>query len=166
MLAGDWANMSQAVWRSPLLSLLPARLSETDQTTLFGTGARFKRDLLAYLDFYGRRKTGSLVDQLQKFDFQAIRAVLIASVPSRERHSRTGSSISTLWGWPALKDALRQVPLRDREKSKGPHVVVQVWFPIHSQDTLFKIVFSGDSHLVLVNYMLLLTLIEEVVSHT
>lgn len=126
MLAGDWANMSQAVWRSPLLSLSSRRDSEPEQVALFGTGARFKRDLLAYLDFYGRRRTGSLVDQLRKFDFQAIRAALVASVPSKERLSQADSSRSTLWGWPSLKDALRRVPLRDGEKSKPPHVVIQV----------------------------------------
>lgn len=128
MLAGDWTNMSQAVWRSPLLSLSPIRdNSETAQAASFGTGARFKRDLLAYLEFYGNKKTGSLVDQLRKFDFQAIRAALIASVPSKERISRADSSRSTLWGWPALKDILRQVPLRIREKNQCPHVVIQVW---------------------------------------
>ncbi|KAE8549968.1 hypothetical protein EYB25_008493 [Talaromyces marneffei] len=127
MLAGDWTNMSQAVWRSPLLSLSPIRdNSETAQAASFGTGARFKRDLLAYLEFYGNKKTGSLVDQLRKFDFQAIRAALIASVPSKERISRADSSRSTLWGWPALKDTLRQVPLRIREKNQCPHVVIQI----------------------------------------
>lgn len=126
MLAGDWANMSQAIWRSPLLPLSHTGNSETDQAALFGTGARFKRDLLAYFNFYGRRKTGSLVDQLQKFDFRAIRAALIASVPSKERLNRAGSSRSTLWGWPALKDALYQVPLNDHEQTKSPHVVIQV----------------------------------------
>lgn len=126
MLAGDWANMSQGVWRSPLLPLSPTEGSESDQAAFFGTGARFKRDLLAYLDFYGRRKTGSLVDQLRKFDFQAIRAALIASVPSKERPNRADSSKSTLWGWPALKDALRQVPLNENERTRSPHVVIQV----------------------------------------
>ncbi|GAM37041.1 hypothetical protein TCE0_022r06616 [Talaromyces pinophilus] len=126
MLAGDWANMSQAVWRSPLLPLSPIGDSETDQAALFGTGTRFKRDLLAYLKFYGRRKTGSLVDQLQKADFHAIRAVLIASVPSKERLNRADSSRSTLWGWPALKDALRQVPLKENKRTRSPHVVIQV----------------------------------------
>jgi tyrosyl-DNA phosphodiesterase 1 len=127
MLAGDWANMSQAVWRSPLLPLSPTRDSPgSKQAALFGTGARFKRDLLAYLDFYGRRKTGLLVDQLRKFDFQAIRAALIASVPSKERLNRADSSKSTLWGWPALKDALRQVPLNENERTRNPHVVIQV----------------------------------------
>lgn len=126
MLAGDWANMSQAVWRSPLLPLFPAGNSETDQTTLFGTGARFKRDLLAYLDFYGRRKTGSLVDQLRKFDFRAIRAALVASVPSKERLNSADSSRSTLWGWPALRDTLRQVPLDENERIRSPHLVIQV----------------------------------------
>lgn len=126
MLAGDWANMSQAVWRSPLLPLSFTQGPESGEASLFGTGARFKRDLLAYLDFYGRRKTGSLVDQLRKFDFQAVRAVLIASVPSKERLNRADSSKTTLWGWPALKDALCQAQLKDNERSSSPHIVIQV----------------------------------------
>ncbi|EED20610.1 tyrosyl-DNA phosphodiesterase, putative [Talaromyces stipitatus ATCC 10500] len=127
MLAGDWTNMSQALWRSPLLPLSSTPYNPaTEEAAVFGTGARFKRDLLAYLEFYGRRKTGSLVDQLRKFDFYAIRAVLVASVPSKERLSRMNSSQSTLWGWPALKDALRQISLSDNEHIEDPHVVIQV----------------------------------------
>ncbi|OKL57096.1 hypothetical protein UA08_07558 [Talaromyces atroroseus] len=126
ILAGDWANMSQAVWRSPLLPLALTQHDLDAEVEVFGTGDRFKRDLLAYLDFYGRKKTGVLVDQLRKHDFKTVRAALIASVPSREKLSRADSSKSTLWGWLALKDALRQIPLRNVSHGKFSHIIIQV----------------------------------------
>lgn len=84
---------------------------------------RFKRDLLAYLNAYGRAKTGPLVKQLAQFDFQAVRAALIASVPSKKKVDAMNSEKETLWGWPALRDVVRHVPLRHCGTS---HVVTQV----------------------------------------
>jgi tyrosyl-DNA phosphodiesterase-1 len=132
MIAGDWANMTQAVWRSPLLPLSSAdssRGGSNNTPTLipWDYGARFKRDILAYLKEYGVKKTGPLVDQLAMYDFSAIRAVLIASVPSKLKIGNSGSSGSderTIWGWPALRDALRHVPLRESDAT--PHIIAQV----------------------------------------
>ncbi|CRG86822.1 tyrosyl-DNA phosphodiesterase 1 [Talaromyces islandicus] len=130
MIPGDWANMSQAVWRSSLLPLLrptPAATSSTMQERFpLGSGEKFKRDLLAYLEFYGSKKTGSLVMHLKKHDFSSVRAALIASVPSREKICTTDSKKSTLWGWPALRDTLRQIPLKSTSTDVEPHIVVQV----------------------------------------
>lgn len=134
MIPGDWANMCQAVWRSPLLPLSTSaettstKQSSSTATAAIGTGARFKRDLLAYLAAYGNGKTGQLVKQLEKFDFSAIRAALIASVPSKQKISNiVDSRRATLWGWPALKDIMRHVPIRrDRKTAGKPHIVVQV----------------------------------------
>lgn len=131
ILAEDWNNMSQGVWQSPLLPLLPTRQApESEKAHLFGTGSRFKRDLLAYLDYYGRRKTWSLVDQLHRFDFQAVRACLVASVPSKVNINNGDSARGTLWGWPALKDALRQIPVNKNAQSTCSHIVIQVGFTI------------------------------------
>jgi tyrosyl-DNA phosphodiesterase-1 len=132
MIAGDWANMTQAVWRSPVLPLSSADSSRggsnvTPTPIPWGSGARFKRDILAYLKEYGLKKTGSLVEQLAKYDFGAVRAALIASVPSKLEVGNSGSSGSderTIWGWPALRDALRHVPLR--ESNATPHIIAQV----------------------------------------
>ncbi|KAJ0417123.1 tyrosyl-DNA phosphodiesterase I [Aspergillus carlsbadensis] len=132
MIAGDWANMTQAVWRSPLLPLSSTDSSRGGSNSAptsmpWGSGARFKRDLLAYLKEYGVKKTGPLVQQLAKYDFGAVRAALIASVPSKLKIGNSGSNDSddrTIWGWPALRDALRHVPLRESDAT--PHIVAQM----------------------------------------
>lgn len=128
IVPGDWANLCQAVWMSPLLPLLPSlnRQKSPSRMPPFGSGARFKRDLLAYLSAYGRDRTGSLCEQLTAFDFSSVRAAFVASVPSRQRLRRQyNSDARTLWGWPALADALRWVPVRGGG-GEEPHVVVQV----------------------------------------
>ncbi|OXV09845.1 hypothetical protein Egran_02389, partial [Elaphomyces granulatus] len=128
MIPLDWENMCQAVWQSPLLPMLATQeATESTTPTVIGSGERFKRDLLAYLDAYGNKKTGPLFNQLRKYDFSSIRAALIASVPSKEKlNNRADSSNKTLWGWPALKDIIHQVPLRQKERAADPHIVVQI----------------------------------------
>lgn len=134
MIPGDWANMCQAVWQSPLLPLTSTASSKDEAHTVFGTGPRFKRDLLAYLEFYGNNKTGRLVKQLGKYEFGAVRAALIASVPSKQKISSTNSKKTTLWGWPALKDTVQQIPLQQTGKTAdsptAPHIVIQVFTTI------------------------------------
>ncbi|RHZ46193.1 tyrosyl-DNA phosphodiesterase 1 [Aspergillus thermomutatus] len=126
MIPGDWANMCQAVWRSPLLPLQQAE-REPEGPGAIGSGARFKRDLLAYLNEYGVKKTGPLVKQLARFDFGAVRAALIASVPSKQRLSSLDSRRKTLWGWPALKEATRQIPPARRGQGQtASHIVTQI----------------------------------------
>lgn len=119
--------MCQAVWRSPLLPLQSTTTPRPQSSPgggVYGTGTRFKRDLLAYLNAYGRQKTGSLVNQLARFDFRAVRAALIASVPSKKKLEIMDSQKETLWGWPAVRDILRHVPTRLH--SKTSHIVAQV----------------------------------------
>ncbi|KAL1885701.1 hypothetical protein Plec18167_001196 [Paecilomyces lecythidis] len=130
MIPGDWANMCQAVWRSPLLPLSNTGESKEPASSTIGSGARFKRDLLAYLEAYGSKKTGQLVKQLEKHDFSAVRAALIASVPSKQKVNEMNSRKAPLWGWPALKDTLRNVPVLHEKNTSGspkkPHIVIQV----------------------------------------
>jgi tyrosyl-DNA phosphodiesterase-1 len=123
--------MCQAVWRSPLLPLLPSGgQDESASEMTIGSGRRFKRDLLSYLEAYGPKKTGRLVQQLRKHDFAAIRAALVASVPSKQLLDDLDSNKQTLWGWPALKDTLRRVPRKESLGSEShkprPHIVAQV----------------------------------------
>ncbi|KAJ5758737.1 hypothetical protein N7520_005893 [Penicillium odoratum] len=128
MIPQDWTNMTQAVWRSPLLPLLsPGTLPSSPGNTPPGTGSRFKRDLLTYLRAYGPKKTGSLVQQLSRYDFGAVRAALVASVPSKQHLSGLDSGKATLWGWPALKDLMTHVPVRNiKKKNQTCHIVIQV----------------------------------------
>lgn len=124
MIAKDWTNMTNAVWKSPLLPLTPNSGGETPPSQdlpPLGSGERFKEDLLSYLSFYDRRKVmcRPLIEQLRKHDFSMIRATFIASVPGR--HDANDVS-QTSWGWSALKRALRQVPCSDGE----PEVAVQI----------------------------------------
>lgn len=98
----------------------------------FATGARFKRDLLSYLKAYGAKKTGSLVQELNRFDFDLVRAALIASTPSKQVFNNLDSDKSTLWGWPALRDLMGHVPIQGKPKrgnqhpSLQPHIAIQV----------------------------------------
>ncbi|KAJ5529558.1 Tyrosyl-DNA phosphodiesterase [Penicillium freii] len=126
MIHMDWTNMTQAAWRSPLLPLQKAISAEPQTDAKIGSGARFKRDLLAYLKAYGPKKTGPLVQQLDSYDFSSIRAALIASVPSKQHASDSSSEEGTLWGWPALKDLLSLVPIQQKNTSKKPHIVIQI----------------------------------------
>ena len=132
MIHEDWTNMTQAVWRSPLLPLLKSGNSSSSSQTGIGTGLRFKRDILAYLRAYGPKKTGSLVQQLNHFDFGQIRAALVASVPSKQQFSGLDSNRATVWGWPALRDLMGRVPIshkRDKKEdgsAEKPHIVIQV----------------------------------------
>ncbi|KAK2059224.1 tyrosyl-DNA phosphodiesterase [Colletotrichum caudatum] len=123
MIAKDWTNMTNAVWRSPVLPLLPNNHVEDISTNdhPFGTGERFKHDLLGYLRAYNARRPtlGPLVDQLCLYDFSNVRAALIASIPGRHPIHDTSQ---TAWGWPALKRALRSVPAQEGKSE----VVIQV----------------------------------------
>lgn len=118
--------MTQAAWLSPLLPLQKTSSAEPQTDTKIGSGARFKRDMLAYLKAYGPKKTGPLVDQLGGYDFGSIHAALIASVPSKKHASDSSSEEDTLWGWPALKDLMSQVPIQQKNPTKKPHIVIQV----------------------------------------
>lgn len=123
MISRDWANMTQAMWRSPLLPLGPPPPSgDVNQSPAIGTGQKFKTDLLNYLRAYNQKRPvcRSLVDQLDKYDFSAIKAALIASVPGR--HSIHDASEETKWGWSALKHALRTVSVQEGKSE----IVVQI----------------------------------------
>ena len=112
MISQDWTNLSQAVWRSPLLPL-----STTDDETPeapIGSGARFKQELLNYLEAYKdkyRDHTRPLINQLKKYDFSSIKAALVASVPGKQQVGTTTiASKSSLWGWPGLERVLKKIP--------------------------------------------------------
>ncbi|KAL8948385.1 MAG: hypothetical protein Q9222_005426 [Ikaeria aurantiellina] len=124
-IARDW-SMCQAVWRSPLLPLSQSPLSSQDpQHPLpIGSGLRLKRDLLAYLRAYGQKRTGSLTTELDKYDFTAIRAALIASVPGKQILRSIDPDQETLWGWPALRYTLSSIEAKN-PTGKTPRVVMQ-----------------------------------------
>ncbi|KUI57514.1 hypothetical protein VP1G_04809 [Cytospora mali] len=123
MIARDWTNMTQNVWRSPLLPLVksPENRGETDPVPEMGSGEKFKIDLLNYLREYDRRRTVCrvLIEKLRKYDFSAIRGALVASVPGR--HNIHDDS-ETRWGWAGLKQALRNVPVQEGKAE----IVVQI----------------------------------------
>ncbi|KAJ1299291.1 hypothetical protein OPQ81_003781 [Rhizoctonia solani] len=124
MIARDWTNMTQSVWRSPMLPLKMSHAASTARNTspVIGSGEKFKVDLLNYLCAYNQRRPvcRELVEKLDKYDFSAIRAALIASVPGR--HNIHDATEATKWGWAALKSTLQQVHVQDGKSE----VVVQV----------------------------------------
>lgn len=110
MIQQDWRNLSQAVWRSPILPRCKQpKISQPVQTSALGSGENFKIDFLAYLASYNSRRPvcKALIDKLVDFDFTAIRGCLIGSVPGRHD---IDSERSTLWGWPAVRNALSSIP--------------------------------------------------------
>jgi hypothetical protein len=85
MISKDWANMTQAIWRSPLLPLcIPASASRSSSSEKeatkhpIGSGERFKIDLLHYLAKYENRLR-ALSSQLTNYDFSAVRAAFLGS---------------------------------------------------------------------------------------
>lgn len=120
MVAGDW-RMCQAVWRSPLLPIRTAPVPLAIGAPRIGGGARFKRDLLVYLGKYETR-TKDLVARLHEYDFDSVRAALIASTPSKVNIRNCDSENDVLWGWPALKRIVSGISTTSAES----HVVIQV----------------------------------------
>jgi len=111
--------MTQAVWRSPLLTKAKQTLPVSSEVLIEGSGEKFKVDFLKYLRAYDTRRTicKDLIVELEHYNFSDIRGSLIASVPGR--HSVDDAS----WGWPALKRVLRTVPSSSKS---SPDIVLQV----------------------------------------
>lgn len=110
MIAKDWTNMTNAVWKSPRLCKSKAATARQDYTKLLmGSGERFKWDLLKYFEAYDRRQRTCrpLADKLRLYDFSAIRAALIASVPG---HHKVHDVSTTSFGWSGLRNCLKAVP--------------------------------------------------------
>ncbi|KAK8198033.1 putative tyrosyl-DNA phosphodiesterase [Phyllosticta capitalensis] len=105
MIPQDWANMSQAVWRSPLLPLLPGSTSASSQNHPIGSGERFGSDLYAYLSAYGA-KLRPLATRIALHDFSSVRAALVASVPGRMKLNECDPAKKTAWGWVGLQQVL------------------------------------------------------------
>ncbi|KAK7509291.1 putative tyrosyl-DNA phosphodiesterase [Phyllosticta citriasiana] len=112
MIPQDWANMTQAVWRSPLLPLLPESTEDASpyrQTHPIGSGMRFGSDLRAYLEAYGARLR-PLATRIARHDFDSVRAALVASVPGRVKLNECDPARKTAWGWVGLREVLAARP--------------------------------------------------------
>lgn len=117
MIEQDWRNLTQAVWRSPLLPLMAGGPSTaSDANAPIGSGQRFKADLIRYLEAYDGRLR-SLIESLSQYDFSSIRAALIASTPNARQPS-TPSSL-TAWGWPGLQQILQKMPQAQDVQAKA-----------------------------------------------
>ncbi|KAI5836892.1 tyrosyl-DNA phosphodiesterase-domain-containing protein [Morchella snyderi] len=129
MIEFDWTNMTQAVWRSPLLPLMSIQNSPdapVPKPRLIGES--FKNDLLAYLRAYGKSRVSGLYDKLGKYSFQEVRAVFVASVPGK--YQLNGRGAGERWGWMGLERVLSNIPLsnnhqHDKDGDKG-RIVLQV----------------------------------------
>lgn len=127
MIHRDWANMTQAVWASPLLPLWSQNLTSQPSTPAvhpIGSGERFKVDLLRYLGAYEKRLE-ALTTQLKDYDFSSIRAAFLGSAPSRQKPAAASSEV-TAFGWLGLRQILSGIPTSTSEDNSRPHVVSQV----------------------------------------
>lgn len=127
MISRDWTNMTQAVWRSPLLPLLtgPPNGQDERQNYPIGSGERFKVDLFKYLNAYEKKLQG-LTEQLVNYDFSAIRAAFIGSAPSRQKPEEARPSKQTSFGWLGVREILSMVPVLPTIDSSSPaNVVIQ-----------------------------------------
>lgn len=133
LIPRDWGNMTQAAWISPRLPLLKPDTQQSNSSARTpppaGSGEKFKIDFLNYLRSY-KTACKPLVDQLAKYDFSSIRGSLIASVPGR--HSLV-DDFPTRWGWAAMKETLKSVPVRHQASSSStkngdekPEIVIQI----------------------------------------
>ncbi|KAG9247035.1 tyrosyl-DNA phosphodiesterase I [Calycina marina] len=125
MIPFDWTNMTQALWRSPLLPKFTNTPTPSTSGT-FGIGAKFKADLLNYLKSYDQTKPAhrgpictQLVEELTKYDFSEIRAAIVASCPGKQS---VETDSETSWGWSGLKNVLNNVPV----SGKQPTIIVQI----------------------------------------
>ncbi|KAK7541963.1 putative tyrosyl-DNA phosphodiesterase [Phyllosticta citribraziliensis] len=124
MIPQDWANMTQAVWRSPLLPLLPdsstslSNSAESQQRYPIGSGPRFGSDLNAYLSAYGARLR-PLANRIARHDFRSVRAALVASVPGRVKLNECDAARRTAWGWVGLQQVLAARPESHSAKATG-----------------------------------------------
>jgi tyrosyl-DNA phosphodiesterase-1 len=123
LIARDWRNMTQAAWQSPFLPYLaskdkqsPSQGLDVDPDPAVGSGEKFKIDLLGYLKAYDKPRIvcRPLVDRLGRYDFSTVRGALIGSVPGRHKFgdAQDPRIPQTIFGWAALKEALRHVPVQ------------------------------------------------------
>lgn len=124
MLAKDWTNMTQAVWRS---GPLPHAESNDGELAVIGAGKRFKYDLLEYFRAY-KRPTKDLVQQLRQYDFDMVKGALVGSVPTKIDNKQARSTASQhLWGYPQVREVMKQRALSNTHpQSTQPHLVAQV----------------------------------------
>lgn len=111
MISKDWTNMTNGVWRTPRLPKSESNLKNPDSSKSsglpFGSGNRFKSDLLRYLRCYNVRASicTPLINQLAGFDFSAVKGALVASVPGRHYIEDD----KNIWGWRALEEVIKQI---------------------------------------------------------
>ncbi|KAJ8064209.1 hypothetical protein OCU04_006557 [Sclerotinia nivalis] len=122
MIPFDWTNMTQAMWKSPLLPLLDSEKPNPLESQQAGSGSKFKIDLLNYLRAYDTKRVvcKPLIEQLSKHDFSAIRAALIASAPGKQDIEL--DSTETAWGWAGLTNVLKSIPCSKTQSE----IVVQI----------------------------------------
>ena len=127
MLAKDWTNMTQAVWRTGALSKM--KTPDPDDIGVLGSGHRFKHDLLTYLEAY-KKPTQALVKQLQDYDFTSVRGALVASIPSKiDQNQKLSTLDEPLYGYPRLREVIahiRRTATTALDASSPPHLVAQV----------------------------------------
>ncbi|KAI5807843.1 tyrosyl-DNA phosphodiesterase-domain-containing protein [Peziza echinospora] len=139
MIPFDWGNMTQGVWESGWLPLQIQTQTQTQtqsQSQTQPSSKEFKASLLRYLAAYGSSRTGALTTSLQRFEFGAVRAVFVGSVPGRFKVgecewgyiglSKSVSRISSVAKSPAIASSSLFSPAKRGTSEKGGHFIIQI----------------------------------------
>ncbi|KAI1102373.1 phospholipase D/nuclease [Jackrogersella minutella] len=124
MISKDWTNLTNGVWQTPRLPRLVGPQASSKLDMRIGRGPKFKADLLNYLRAYNTRRQicKTMVDELEKYDFSAVRGALVASVPGRHDVNEEDPN-KTRWGWAGIKPVLRSIPVQEGKSE----VVIPIW---------------------------------------
>lgn len=92
LLRIDWEEKTESIWLSPRLM----RLEKEEEVELTQYGTRFKADFLAYLRSYKRPSIEVLINKLERYDFNPIRAIFVASIPGSYNVNDTTCGLARL----------------------------------------------------------------------
>lgn len=95
LLRIDWEEKAEALWSSPILRRTTGerKARSLDQHRF---GYKFQMDFLQYLGAYRKNSLCVLIEELSNFDFSAVRAIFVGSVPGSFDLSDTSFGLAKL----------------------------------------------------------------------
>ncbi|KAI8622110.1 tyrosyl-DNA phosphodiesterase I [Chytriomyces sp. MP71] len=118
LIERDWGKKSQFVWVSSLLQ------PKTPSGETTGPNRAFERDLLLYLDAYGK-DLADLRDCIKRYDFSHEVGMIVASAPGRHKSNGAGGNTINRWGYRRLAALLKQDLTLSHDLEKDSTLVFQ-----------------------------------------